>query len=102
MESRAIDDASPDPYSESTVVVTHEPLLSVAYSKVLFVLSLYEICMYPSESIAIEVSLDIPQEVYEPTEPTSMIREGIGPPEFVGIALGDIAVLFTKMKLLEL
>ena len=58
--------------------------------------------MYPFESIAIEVSLDIPQEVYEPTEPTSMIREGIGPPEFVGMAFGDIVVLFVRMKLLEL
>jgi hypothetical protein len=58
--------------------------------------------MYPFESIAIDVSLDIPQVVYEPTEPTSMIREGIGPPELVGMAFGDIVVLFVKMKLLEL
>ena len=31
-----------------------------------------------------------------------MILSGIGPPEFVGIAFGDIVVLFVKMKLLEL
>ena len=54
--------------------------------------------MYPFESIAIDVSLDIPQVVYEPTEPTSMIREGIGPPELVGIALGDITLLFVKLN----
>ncbi len=94
LESRAILDCSPELEVESTVVVTHEPLLSVAYISVLFVLSLYEICMFPFESIAIDDWLS--------TEPTSMIREGIEPPEFVGMAFGDIVVLFVKMKLLEL
>ena len=45
LESRDILDCIPEPEVESTVVVTHEPLLSVAYISVLFVLSLYEICI---------------------------------------------------------
>ena len=51
-------------------------------------------CLFPFESIAIDE--------YLPTDPESMLRCGIDPPEFVGIALGDIVVLFVKMKLLEL
>ena len=46
-------------------------------------------CLYPFESIAIEVCL--------PTSPVeSKIPDGIAPPVLVGVAVGDIAVPFVK------
>lgn len=45
--------------------------------------------MNPFESIAIEV--------YWPMLPVeSMIADGIAPPEFVGVTVGDIAVLLVR------
>ena len=47
-------------------------------------------CVFPFESIAIEE--------YLPDDSESMTREGIGPPELVGIAFGDIAVLLMRLN----
>ena len=99
-ESMASDECSPSEAVESTVVYTQEPLAFVAYLRLKPLVSQYETCKVPLESMAIE--LNSPHEL--PTESKVVFTSfdaveklPIAFPVFVGES-ADISVLLVKLK----